>query len=515
MIGNGRIGRFDCYSLDGYIEDVETRGLRKTWELICEYVLNVNSRNPFFAAGHIGELYEIGLAARDKQEKKESGQYYTPEDVASVMSGWLKKSEGENVCDVACGTGQLILSYLALIGKKKARELIAGGHLYLYDLDPVALKICKTLVMMLYGKDLEDSIHDLHADFLDRNVSLPGNCKTIANPPYAAISHFKPSWDQTGVLTKTKELYSAFMEKIILQSRSAVIITPYSFVSGKKFYPLRELMSSRGGQIYTFDNVPGNIFRGRKHGVFNSNTSNSVRAAVTVVQSGGKPAGFQLTPLIRFKSEERENLLQCGVLESFLSDEKQTVSPSNPMFRKNFRCLQDVFHRWMERSGGVILKDLTAADGKHILSMPNTCRYYTTAVSRPLRRSGQITLRFDDINKFHFAFCLINSSFAYWHWRMYDGGITYPRGLLMNLPVFFDSLSENDLSFFNKTARGMIANAHKFLITKKNVGVQENIKYPKDYRDKINKRILDILGMDVSESVFDVLHSNKALEISL
>ena len=43
-------------------------------------------------------------------------------------------------------------------------------------------------------------------------------------------------------------------------------------------------MNQYNGEIYSFDNVPGNIFCGRKHGIFNTNTSNSVRAAITVVR---------------------------------------------------------------------------------------------------------------------------------------------------------------------------------------------------------------------------------------
>ena len=36
-----------------------------------------------------------------------------------VMSQWLDKCDGDAVCDVACGTGKLILTYLDLIGYEK------------------------------------------------------------------------------------------------------------------------------------------------------------------------------------------------------------------------------------------------------------------------------------------------------------------------------------------------------------------------------------------------------------
>ena len=34
---------------------------------------------------------------------------------------------------------------------------------------------------------------------------------------------------------------------------------------------------------------------------------------------------------------------------------------------------------------------------------------------------------------------------------------------------------------------------------------QENIKYPKAYRDKLNQKILDILGIDENANIFDII----------
>ena len=83
------------------------------------------------------------------------------------------------------------------------------------------------------------------------------------------------------------------------------------------------------------------------------------------------------------------------------------------------------------------------------------------------------------------------------------------------MPVFFDMLTAEDKKFFKETANEMINISSNFIITKNNVGVQENIKFPSRYRDKINRKILDILGLDISEKVFDVVHSNMALEVNV
>ena len=369
-------------------------------------------------------------------------------------------------------------------------------------------------ILLRYGLDLADCINVVEGDFLSDKVKLPSNSKTISNPPYAAIQQVNPEWKDSAVLNDSRELYSVFMEKIIVGSVSSVIITPYSFISGAKFQSLRKLMNRYSGNIYSFDNVPGNIFCGRKHGVFNTNTSNSVRAAITVVENNDAK-GFRLTPLIRFKSTERQKLLKCKVLDSFLSLKRQRITLDQPMFYKCFKKLQPLYDAWVKKSDGHTLKELVSKDGQYVLSMPNTCRYYTTACSGKMNRNGQIILHCDDEKKFNYVFCLINSSFAYWYWRMFDGGITYPTGLLMNIPTLFQILTDDDHAFFGKMCAKMASKVSDYTIKKNNVGVQENVKYPREYRDAINSRFIHIIGSSVTEKDFDLVHSNMALEVNV
>lgn len=506
--------KYELYSLEKYISDIKTNGLEETWTGIMNYIMH-NGNNDFLSPYNFAELYEIGLATQDKYAKKENGQYYTPDDVATVMSNWFKNLQGEAVCDVACGTGKLILTYFDVIGFESARSLLKKGLVYLYDVDKVALNICKTVLVCKYGKDIEDKIHTIHCDFLSKNIVLPKNCKVIANPPYAAFDAVSDTWEQTQVAQKTKEMYSMFMEKIITQSKCSVIITPYSFLGGSKFYPLRKIMNNYNGFVVSFDNVPGNVFCGRKHGIFNTNTSNSVRAAITVVENKKGINGFKFSPLIRFKNEERTKLLNTPVLESFITENYQVVTDNNTMYQRCTKNLYDVWKKW-NTVGNKTLKCYVSQNGKYTLSMPNTCRYFTVASNGVMKRNGQIVLSFNDKHIYDFVFCMINSSFAYWYWRNYDGGITYTKGLLLNMPLFYDRLSNDDIQFFDKMANTMIQCADRFVVTKNNVGIQENIKYPRIYRDTINRRLLDILGCNnTNEKEFDIIHSNMALEISV
>lgn len=513
-LSNVDISKLNHYSLQHYTEDVETYGLEYTWANICKYILTYGESNGFLTINNFGKMYEAGLAIQDKQQKKNNGQYYTPDDVAMVMSEWLDSLDGQNICDVGCGTGKLILTYLDYIGKERAYNLLSEGKVYLYDIDAVALNICITSILLKYGKELKGKIHNIAGDFLSSEIKLPQEAKVISNPPYAAIQQIGLHWNNTRVLNDSRELYSTFMEKIVKDSLSSVIITPYSFISGSKFYSLRTILNQYNGDIFSFDNIPGNIFNGRKHGIFNTNTSNSVRAAITVVRKDNSD-GFRLTPLIRFKATERKDLLQCTMLESFLSPKRQKITSAHPMYYKCFKELQPLYDCLTEKAGKHILAELVSKSGKFVLSMPNTCRYYTSAISGKMNRSGQITLHFDDEKKFNYVYCLINSSFAYWHWRLFDGGITYPIGLLLSMPIFYHSLSEDDHVFFNEIVKEMSSRASEFIIRKNNVGIQENIKYPRQYRDRINQRLLTILNLKVDNSTLDLVHSNMALKVSV
>lgn len=502
------------YSNAAYENDVLSHGLSETWRSICSYILtHGEQQDGLLRIENFGELYERGLALQDKHDKKRHGQYYTPTDVARVMVEWLDKLPGSTICDVACGTGKLILEYLDFLGYERAQMLLKSGSIWLYDMDALALQICQTAVAVRYGNACAEKLNIRCCDFLSRREVLPPNAKVIANPPYAAVDAFETDWEVTDVVLQGRELYAAFLEKIWKQSTASVVITPYSFIGGAKFLPLRRLMNDYKGFVVSFDNIPGNIFIGRKHGIFNSNRGNSVRAAITVTQfTDEEKKGFRFSPLIRFKQTERTRLLTCSTLESLLGRELQLINDRNLAFAKCDVHLEPVYRRWRDFSS-VTLGQYVSKVGRFEMFVPNTCRYFTVAAQGKLARSGQFTLRFTDETIYWYVFGMLNSSFAYWHWRLFDGGITYPFGLLMRLPLFVDRLSQSDNKFFREIGQEMVEISKECVVTKNNMGIQENLKYPQSYRNRLNRRLLDILGLDLSETCFDVVHANNVSEI--
>lgn len=504
---------FDNYTVKQYIADANRYGLKMLWTAVLEYCLD-GGRNALLTPDNFGMMYEAGLAERDKESKKKSGQYFTPDDVSCLMARWLVGLEGDNVCDVGCGTGNLMLAYLRQVGRYEAERLLGGGQIYLYDSDELALTIARYSIAIIYGRQYLRCINAVCGDFLNKNIRLPNNAKVITNPPYAKILKILDNWDKTNNLMTGKDYYAAFMEKIALSGARAVIISPYSFLGGNKFYALRKVLNNYNGFIVAFDNVPGSIFNGRKHGVFNSNTANSVRAAITVILNDGKAKGFGVSHLIRFKAEERGRLLNNGYLEGLVSDERQIITERQPAYIKCHKGLEHIFRRWKNQSASTLADLLSRAKNDFALYIPNTCRYFTTASSAPLKRTGVITLYAKDRPSYDLLYCLINSSFAYWWWRIFDGGITYPVGLLKSLPVFDGLLTAEDRRYFADTRQKMFKTEKSHIAVKLNAGEeQENIKFPPEFRQEINLRFLKILGCPENTETFDAVHSEAAFAV--
>ena len=358
--------------------------------------------------------------------------------------------------------------------------------------------------------DLYEKINVVCGDFLDMKISLPKNCKVITNPPYSKFKTIRDGWEKTDVIKDSKELYSAFIEKIFNSAMSAVIISPFSFIAGEKFYSLRKLMCEKGnGSIVSFDNVPGNIFIGRKYGTFNSNVGNSVRAAVTTFIASNNKKGFKVSPLIRFKNEERRDLLNCKVLNTLFPSSYQVVNDENKHFKKIDKSLVKLFDAWISKSKFSVSTLCCADKSTPSFSLANTCRYFTTAYVKELSRTGKITLYPLDEDAFNFLYCFICSSFTYWWWRIFDGGITYPVSLLNRMPVPYNLLTEDDKKFFKSTTQHLIS----MEVTKMNAGsVQENIKIPSKIREDINIRLLEILDRKEDLSSLQKIHNNRFFE---
>jgi hypothetical protein len=290
------------------------------------------------------------------------------------------------------------------------------------------------------------------------------------------------------------------MEKIILEKIPGVIITPHSFLGGSTFKTLRKELNNCGGRIFAFDNVPANIFKGKKFGIFNSNEANSTRAAITIIEPNKK--GFQVAPFIRFKSEDRTTVLANDFLNSLLPNTIQNDKDS--VFYRIEKGTEEIVSMWISQKK-TLNSLLSATPTEYKMDVPNTCRYFTTGSKRTLSRSGKMTIYFKDENSFYLGYAFINSSLCYYWHRMCNGGVTYPVTLLKSMPIFGE-VTDDLKTFCNK----MIAEEEQYIVLKKNAGAyQENIKFPMEYHKTLNNLLLQ--QVNIAPGTLLRVHANSCV----
>lgn len=413
----------------------------------------------------LSELYEHGLSIHDKKAKKEMGKYYTPSDVSDIMANnILPNIDNRRIVDPCCGSGNLIIALTAMV--EKPWYLITHG-IMLYDIDPLAIFITKTILSIQHAPHGEhvanNDISSHNGDFLDDSATISTNDVIIMNPPYGKVAGYHQYRT-----SHMHEIYTLFMEKAC-RSHAFVSITPQSFISGEKFADLRNiLIQERKTDIIAYDNVPGHIFNGRKHGIFNSNTSNSVRAAITV-STHDTVSAIRSTPVIRWKNGERDRAL--SIYPSIMNNIPYQHDASKPIAK----CPSTI--QWIiNNNNSDDIGSITTADdnARYHLYIPTTPRYYTSASTHELRRSSMIQLNFSDKESAAKVYIMLNSSYAYAWWRIFDAGITLTKGLLLSIPIPKSLSGEKAIRQFDK----LRCQEMKYLTVKINAGkTNENIKW--------------------------------------
>ena len=498
---------FDASALNSYLKKY---GLKETWAGILESHLRNKEKfhyileSDFFAnlakmeldileglsIGEIGVLYEYSVAYLDPNNRKESGQFFTPDDVAKVMVDLANSSSFDSNkiwLDPCSGIGNLSWH---LCASREDPEKFLLSSLVLSDRDELALQIARVLFTVSFQnrrKSLYNQIEKNFVVFDFLSVSqapdshglgeqslknIPKHDYVLVNPPYLATNK-----DLRFETQEARDLYAYFLENIIKTSIGFVSVTPQSFTNASKFRSLRKLMLANFDQltISCFDNVPGNLFRGFKFGSKNSNTSNSIRAALTVAVRGGKKQ-HRITSLIRWKSEDRALLLKN--LDRFLTT-VTLIEDCFPKINGTFRGL----YKELTSPGMNTIGDLVSTNGQFVLHIPSSPRYFISALKTPVDRVSMHTLCFPDKKSRDCAYLLLNSSVAYWWWRVRDGGMTLSLNTLLSTPVPDFAVKPN---LVLKLEKSEVSNK----VYKNNAGAsRENVKHSSDLIFQLNQAI--------------------------
>lgn len=434
--------------------------------------------------GEIGICYEAILSLVDRDSRKNSGQFFTPDDAAEFMAGQSLTFKSGMWLDPCCGVGNLSW-YLAKVQQNPAEFI--RNHLTLVDLDETARRTAVAIIAADWAaaEDLE-AVRLLDGRSQNRNflstAVLPQHDFVIMNPPYARAEPL-PGYETA----KCRDLFAFFLERVAIESRGFIAVTPASYTASPKFQPVREVLDREfsGGDVYIYDNVPDTLFRGYKFGSSNTSKTNFVRAAITVCNP--EMTTWRMTPIIRWQSRNREVMIaQC----SRLLTERRTgphgewakISPGTGPVLDQLASQQ------------VTIGELTTKqETEFSLDVPLTPRYYISATYRSLERGSKETLYFRSAEDRDRVALVLNSSVPYLWWRALDGGVTLPRRVLNSTPVPETVTVDEDL--VSRLQRSEEVN----VVTKLNAGkINENVKHPAELTDALNDHVLGSDHPDLS-----------------
>ncbi|MGY3127731.1 hypothetical protein ACVWW9_001230 [Agrococcus sp. UYP33] len=427
--------------------------------------------------GEIGVCYEALLSGLSREDRKSSGQFFTPDDAARFMARQSADFADGVWLDPCCGVGNL--SWHLARERPNPGEFVRD-KLVLVDRDPTALKSAVTLIAAEYvNVDDGDAVWALasravHRDFLSE-APLPDHDFAIFNPPYARAEP-KHSYETA----ETRDLFAYFMERIAKSSRGFIAVTPASYLAAPKFQSVRDVLrrTARGGQVFVFDNVPDTLFRGYKFGSSNTSKTNFVRAAVTVCAPDN--VKWTVTPILRWQVSARANMFeQCSQLLGPVR-----IGPHGE-WAKLGPGLATLWDDLVSAETATLGDFVTSTATPFRLDVALTPRYFISATYRVLERGSKTTLYFATAEDRDRAAIVLNSSLPYLWWRVLDGGVTLPRRVLLSTPIPAHVAPKAAI-----TAR-LRSSEQENLVVKLNAGREnQNVKHPRDLVEALDEVVM-------------------------
>ena len=123
---------------------------------------------------------------RSVDERRDLGQFFTPQPIVDVMVDWCRQRQPAQVVDPGCGTGRFAIA---------AAQTLPAARVIAIDSDPVATLICRARIERLGLPNVEVRC----ADFLTAELPLEnGPTAFVGNPPYVRHHRLTPAIKRWG-----------------------------------------------------------------------------------------------------------------------------------------------------------------------------------------------------------------------------------------------------------------------------------------------------------------------------
>jgi len=225
---------------------------------------------------------------KDKKSIKENGVVFTDKIICDRIINLMKPKITDKICEPSVGKGSFIFSLLEYFRKDNNIEDLAefvSNNLYCYDISKEFIEIFKVLLKE-YFKYYNYNGH-INYDNIKVEDFLLQNDKydlVIGNPPYVRIQNLDKNYlnelrkELKSISLGNIDLYYAFMEKSLLNSKRVGFIIPNSFIKNKSGFFIRDIIKERVSYIFDFknDKVWKNISTYTSIVICNENISKSV-----------------------------------------------------------------------------------------------------------------------------------------------------------------------------------------------------------------------------------------------
>lgn len=348
----------------------------------------------------LGFIYQ---SIRPQTDRKEAGQYYTPNKVVDFiienMGIDLKHNKDLTVLDPACGSGQFLLraydklsrEYMEMgVSQKDAHKAIVEKHLHGVDIDSIACALTKANLYLRFPEETNIKFNIYNNDFLKKDYNLIeldpfqniyGKIDfIIGNPPWGA----KLTTEQKKYFERYFEIgmvglntFTLFIERSLdfMQDRAR-----FGFLMPEAYLKIKVHQASRlqllkngkikllatGGELFKKVYAPSLIL------VFEKSTQNNSNNDMVVKEN-----------IFNGKIEERK--IPQSLFES-TTDNIFNIHFSDSIATDILKHIDSLNNKFLKDNALFILGIVTGNNKKHLVDKPLTVDHSPIIVGKDLQR---------------------------------------------------------------------------------------------------------------------------------
>lgn len=372
------------------------------------------------------------------QQRKDSGSYYTPADVAAHfwdlffrhhriqdLSSLLAFVSSHDFIEPSAGSGMFVFSFLKKAAQLGASpECLANLSFHVVDINLAALRFFSEQIQKIetsLGVSFK-KIGLVQNDFLKwcETTSIQ-NAIFVGNPPFVS--------NKRGA--RWRNLYADFLELMLSYRgvKGISLVVPLSVCFSRDYTELRALIRRAGMGVSSssYDNIPDSLFKTGKPDSKNTNRANSQRC--TILNIGGpNPVLREASPLLSWSAAERESLLTAIPIFRPYSDE----DPSEQIPRPATGMLVDYLRM---SAGAQPLRMFLSKIGKPAFAVGGVARNYIGIRDYDASAPGCIPIKISSPDMHSLVLQIISSNVFFDYWRTYGDGFHVTVDLIERFPV--------------------------------------------------------------------------------